>query len=221
MMSTQHTEYRSQSDEQLTLAMGCFWSPEALFGQFTGVIQTATGYAGGTTSHPTYRDLGDHSESIEMTFYPQAISLEQLLCCFWENHRPNAINGYKGRQYMSILFYRNQQQYEVMLRVQQQYAPESLSTEIVPYTDFTEAEERHQKYYLQRKPELFKSWVDHLGNYENLFHSTIGTRLNALSKGHMTWADIIKEWENKELQHVAKRQRHNILEWIQQSSTND
>lgn len=220
-MSTQHTEDRSQSDEQLTLAMGCFWSPEALFGQFTGVIQTATGYAGGTTSHPTYRDLGDHSESIEMTFYPQAISLEQLLCCFWENHRPDAINGYKGRQYMSILFYRNQQQYEVMLRVQQQYAPESLSTEIVPYTDFTEAEERHQKYYLQRKSELFKSWVDHLGNYENLFHSTIGARLNALSKGHMTWADIIKEWENKELQHVAKRQRHNILEWIQQSSTND
>lgn len=217
-MNTKSTDNLSLSSEQLTLAMGCFWSPEALFGQFKGVIETATGYAGGTTTHPTYRDLGDHSECIEITFYPQQISLEQLLHSFWTHHRPDAINGYKGRQYMSILFYRNVEQYEIMVRVQEQYAPQSLRTEILAYTDFTRAEQRHQKYYLQRKPELLKQGIEHLDSQENLFHSMIGARLNAWAKGYLSWTDIIQEVQKNEYNHITKRQQHEILEWIQQYS---
>lgn len=215
-MNTQPTDSIPQSYEQLTLAMGCFWNPEALFGQFKGVIQTATGYAGGTTTHPTYRNLGDHSESVEITFHPQEISLEQLLCCFWEHHRPEAINGYKGRQYMSLLLSRNVEQYEIMVRVQQQYAPHSLHTEILPYTDFTRAEERHQKYYLQRKPELLKQGIKYLGTQENLFHSMIGARLNAWAKGYVSRADIVQEVQKNEYNYITKRQQNEILEWIQQ-----
>jgi len=215
-MNTKLADTLSLSSEQLTLAMGCFWNPEALFGQFTGVIQTATGYAGGTTTHPTYRNLEDHSESIEITFDPQKISLEQLLHSFWNHHRPDAINGYKGRQYMSILFYRNLEQYEMIIHVQQQYAPQSLSTEIVPYTDFTQAEERHQKYYLQRQPELFKQGIEHLGTQENLFHSTIGARLNAWAKGYLSRAEIMQELKKTAYNYITKRQQYDILEWMEQ-----
>lgn len=218
-MNPTSTDNLSLSSEQLTLAMGCFWSPEALFGQFDGVIQTATGYAGGTTTHPTYRNLGDHSESIEITFHPQQISLEQLLHTFWTHHRPEAINGYKGRQYMSILFYRNIEQYEIMVHVQQQYAPQSLHTEILAYTDFTRAEERHQKYYLQRKPELLKQGIKHLDSQENLFHSMIGARLNAWAKGYLSEEELIQEVQKNEYNHITKRQQHEILESIQQYSS--
>ncbi|CAJ1317115.1 peptide-methionine (S)-S-oxide reductase MsrA [Paenibacillus nuruki] len=218
-MNPTSTDNLSLSSEQLTLAMGCFWNPEALFGQFNGVIQMATGYAGGTTTHPTYRNLGDHSESIEITFHPQQISLEQLLHTFWTHHRPEAINGYKGRQYMSILFYRNIEQYEIMVHVQQQYAPQSLHTEILAYTDFTRAEERHQKYYLQRKPELLKQGIKHLDSQENLFHSMIGARLNAWAKGYLSEEELIQEVQKNEYNHITKRQQHEILESIQQYSS--
>lgn len=207
---------RPQAIEQLTLAMGCFWGPEALFGQYTGVIQTTTGYAGGTTTNPVYRELGDHSECIELSFDPQILSLAQLLHVFWENHRPDAINGYKDRQYMSILFYRNEEQRNIMLQVQQDHLPLSASTEIVPYTSFTQAEQRHQKYYLQRKPELFAQSISIMSTQESLFQSTIGARLNALAKGHISWAAIEQELRSSTHLSTTSEQQHQIMKWIQQ-----
>jgi len=105
--------------EILTLGMGCFWGPEALFGHLPGVLHTRTGYAGGTTPAPVYRQLGDHSETVEIEFNPAVITLEQLLELFWNHHNPSVINGYKGRQYQSLLFYRNEQQHRKMKQMQQ------------------------------------------------------------------------------------------------------
>ena len=85
--------------------MGCFWSPEALFGHLPGVVRTRTGFAGGTTADPEYRNMGDHSEAVQLEFDPAVISYAELLDVFWSNHRPININGYRGRQYQSIAFY--------------------------------------------------------------------------------------------------------------------
>ncbi len=64
----------SKSDLQTaTLGMGCFWSPDALFGQLPGVIRTRVGYAGGTSAEPTYRQMGDHTETLQIDFDPQII----------------------------------------------------------------------------------------------------------------------------------------------------
>ena len=89
--------------ETITLGMGCFWSPEALFGHLPGVLATRVGYAGGTTAEPTYGEMGAHSETIEVDFDPRLIGLGQLLDVFWQHHDTVNINDYKGRQYNSLV----------------------------------------------------------------------------------------------------------------------
>lgn len=103
-----------RNEHTITLGMGCFWSPDALFGQLTGIIRTRVGYAGGTTVDPTYRDLGDHTEMVEMDYNPQILSLEDILDMFWNNHNPENINQYKGRQYNSLMIYRDELQYNTI-----------------------------------------------------------------------------------------------------------
>lgn len=51
-------------------ALGCFWGPDALFGARDGVVRTTVGYAGGTTSDPTYEHIGDHIETVRVAYDP-------------------------------------------------------------------------------------------------------------------------------------------------------
>lgn len=167
----------------ITLGMGCFWSPEALFGGLPGVVRTRTGYAGGTTPAPTYRQMGDHTETVQITFDPNGISLKQLLRIFWDNHNPYNINGYKGRQYRSLLIYHHDAQREAIDSVlgEREISPD---TEIVPYTAFWAAEDRHQKYYLHRYPQAVEALSGLYPTHEELVGSTIAARLNGLAKGY-------------------------------------
>lgn len=103
--------------ETATLAMGCFWGPEALFGALPGVVRTRTGYAGGTASDPTYRHMGDHTETVEVDFDPAVLAYDDILRVFWNGHRPENINSYKGRQYQSMLLYRSPEQKDAIERV--------------------------------------------------------------------------------------------------------
>ncbi|KOB72754.1 Ecdysone-induced protein 28/29kD [Operophtera brumata] len=66
--------------------MGCFWSNDSLFGATPGVVRTRVGYSGGTTKNPAYRNLGDHTEVIELDFDPKTVTYEDLLDMFWANH---------------------------------------------------------------------------------------------------------------------------------------
>jgi hypothetical protein len=86
-----------------TLGMGWFWGPDARFGHLSGVIRTRVGFSGGTTPSPTYRNIGNHTETLEIDFDPTIISYEEILDIFWKNHNPLRVNDYKGRQYMSLL----------------------------------------------------------------------------------------------------------------------
>lgn len=92
----------SNATETATLAMGCFWSPDALFGSLEGVVRTRVGYAGGSTENPTYWDLADHTETIQFDYDPAKISYPDLLNIFFHNHKPIA-EPWK-RQYMSAVF---------------------------------------------------------------------------------------------------------------------
>ncbi|MGO4375487.1 peptide-methionine (S)-S-oxide reductase MsrA [Paenibacillus sp. 2TAB19] len=178
--------------DTITLGMGCFWSPDALFGSVPGVVRTRTGYAGGTTPAPTYRQMGDHSETVELEYNTAVVSLEELLRLFWDNHNPYNINGYKGRQYQSLLIYHHESQLDAIQKVlkERETAPD---TEIQPYTMFWEAEDRHQKYYLHRYPQAVDALNGLYSSRDELLSSTLAARLNGLAKGYTNLSRLKEE----------------------------
>ncbi|GIO32575.1 MULTISPECIES: peptide-methionine (S)-S-oxide reductase MsrA [Paenibacillus] len=182
--------------ETATLAMGCFWGPEALFGSLPGVVRTRTGYAGGTSSEPTYRRMGDHTETVEVDFDPAVLSYEDLLNVFWDHHRPENINGYKGRQYQSMLLYRSLEQKEMIGRVLQKRGAAGKgepATEIHRFAVFYAAEERHQKYYLKRHSHAVERLLTLYPSIAEMDRSTLAARLNGLAKGYANRSGVLEE----------------------------
>ncbi|MGN7359732.1 peptide-methionine (S)-S-oxide reductase MsrA [Paenibacillus sp. SAF-054] len=187
----------SRADEATAvLAMGCFWSPEALFGSMPGVLRTRTGYAGGTLVNPTYRRMGDHSESVELVYEPEILPYEQILRVFWDHHNPVNINGYKGRQYQSLLLYRSSEQKEAIDRVLEERRESGRgepATEVHPLTTFHPAEEKHQKYYLKRHPDAVAKLLTLYPSRADMDESMLAARLNGLAKGYANRSAVIEE----------------------------
>src|SRR3546814_10294928 len=84
------------AEQQATLAGGCFWCTEAVFNDVIGVSKVESGYAGGTTANPTYKEVcgGDtgHAETIRLTFDPDVISYDALPDLFFGAHDPTQLN---------------------------------------------------------------------------------------------------------------------------------
>ena len=185
--------------ETALFGMGCFWGPDARFGGIPGILRTRVGYAGGTTENPTYRKLGDHTETVEVDFDPRQVTYEELLNVFWNNHYPNR-DAYKGRQYLSLLRYRSEEQQRDIERVKKEMEAalgEVIETEIAPFESFTLAEPRHQKYYLKRYPKALEQLEVLYPFLETLVDSTFAARLNGFVKGFGTRQELIvevKEW---------------------------
>src|ERR1019366_3706361 len=99
------------------VALGCFWGAEKLFWEKPGVIVTAVGYAGGPTPNPTYKEVCSgktgHAEVVRVVFDPKAISYDEILRAFWENHDPT--QGMQqgndvGTQYRSAIYTYDEEQ---------------------------------------------------------------------------------------------------------------
>ncbi|MCZ8513959.1 peptide-methionine (S)-S-oxide reductase MsrA [Paenibacillus filicis] len=202
--------------QTVSLGMGCFWSPEALFGHLPGVIRTRVGYAGGTAKDPTYRRMGDHSETVEIDFSPDIIRIEELLEVFWEHHNPVNINDYKGRQYRSLVLYRDEKQWDAIQRVIRQRKEQGKGepqTEAAPYSGFYLAEDRHQKYYLKRYPDAMEKLSALYRDEKELVNSTLAARLNGLAKGYTNLERIrneIARWP------ASLEERTRMIDLIQQ-----
>lgn len=134
--------------EKATFALGCFWGPEARFGAVEGVKTTRVGYAGGEKEDPTYHDLGDHTESVQLDYDSDKVGFEELLEIFWNSHD---YNRRRKTQYRSIAFYHNDRQKELI----EETRPEDTVTDIRPMEKLYLAEDYHQKYRL-RNSELFE-----------------------------------------------------------------
>jgi peptide-methionine (S)-S-oxide reductase len=108
------------------------------------------GYTGGTTPDPTYRRLGDHTETVQVDFDPGTVGYGELLELFWRSH--NAARPSWSRQYMSAIFYADEQQErlagDVKKHLERSHGRE-LRTEILRASRFYLAEDYHQKYILQ------------------------------------------------------------------------
>ncbi|PIC99120.1 MULTISPECIES: peptide-methionine (S)-S-oxide reductase MsrA [unclassified Sporosarcina] len=194
--------------ETATFGMGCFWGPEARFGSLSGVIRTRVGYTGGTTAAPTYKTMEDHTETVEIDYDPTNISYGEILQYFWRNHYPNR-DQYRGQQYVSSLRYHNQQQKQIIDLVKgemEKELGEPIETEITPLSHFTLAEDRHQKYYLRRYPNVLEKLHSLYPSEESLIHSTFAARLNGFVKGFGTRDQIVTEIKSWPLQENAQQQ---------------
>ena len=144
--------------EIATFGAGCFWCVEAVFQELNGVIQVESGYMGGKSPNPTYREVCSgttgHAEVVQITYDPSVISYGELLEVLWTTHDPTTLNRQgadAGTQYRSAIFYHNEQQKQLAEESKAQFAPsiwsKEIVTEIVPAGAFYTAEAYHQDYY--------------------------------------------------------------------------
>jgi peptide-methionine (S)-S-oxide reductase len=142
-----------------TFANGCFWCTEAIFQELKGVISAVSGYSGGRTENPTYKEVSyeetGHAECIQITYDTSVISFDELLEVFWETHDPTTLNRQgndAGTQYRSAIFYHNEEQkqkaekYKAELDKSGAYN-KPVVTEIAAFSKFYPAENYHQEYY--------------------------------------------------------------------------
>lgn len=157
--------------EMATFAGGCFWCTEAVFLELKGVETVVSGYIGGKTTNPTYKEIcqGDtgHAEAIQITFNPEVISFGELLELFFATHDPTTLNRQGndvGTQYRSEIFYHNQEQREISedfirFLTQEDVFGKPIVTQLSPVSTFFEAEDYHQNYYNQNKSQGYCSFV--------------------------------------------------------------
>ena len=164
--------------------MAGFWGPDAQFGGLPGVVRTRVGYTGGRKANPTYRSLGNHTETVEVDFDPSIISYEQLLIHFWSMHRPTR-RPY-SEQYKSAIFVQNEQQSAIAelskLRASKQLGP--IYTDILPAQTFYWAEDYHQKYMLRSYRNIESEFKQMYPNLKDFVNSTAVTRANAFVAGY-------------------------------------
>ncbi len=145
--------------EKVTFGGGCFWCVEAVFDQLQGVESVTSGYAGGHTENPTYKEVCSgttgHAEVIQVVFDPSVISFDELLDVFWTVHDPTQLNRQGndvGEQYRSIILYENDEQKLMAERSIKEFEASDMyngnfTTQVVPLTKFYPAEDYHQEYY--------------------------------------------------------------------------
>jgi peptide-methionine (S)-S-oxide reductase len=143
------------------------------------------GYAGGKKNNPTYHDLGDHSETVQIEFNPAKISCRELLDVFWESHNPTS--GSLSRQYMAAVFYHDEKQRKEAEETRNLIASkikDEIKTQILPFTGFYLAEDYHQKHALSRYPELMEEFRAMYPTSEGLVYSTAAARVNGYLAGY-------------------------------------
>ena len=161
-----------QKEEEIaTLAGGCFWCTEAVFLELEGVKSVVSGYIGGETVNPTYKEIctgnTGHAEAIQITFDPEKISFGELLEIYFATHDPTTLNRQGndvGTQYRSEIFFHNNAQkqlseeYIVLLNAENTYG-KKVVTKVSPAVKFYVAEDYHQNYYNQNKGQSYCSYV--------------------------------------------------------------
>jgi len=171
--------------ETATFCLGCFWGPDGQFGAMDGVIRTRVGYAGGKMPDPTYHNIGDHIETLEIDFDADIINFEQIVDIFWKSHNP-VIYSWK-RQYMNAIFFHDEIQKEIILKSKEQLTSQlegQINTKVIPYEKFYLAENYHQKYHLQNVPVLLNDYKKIFTSTEQFIDSTSACRVNGLLIGH-------------------------------------
>lgn len=151
----------NKKTETAIFAGGCFWCTEAFFTDLKGVEKIVSGYIGGKTENPTYKEVcsgySGHAEAIKITFNPEEVAYEDLLEIFFATHNPTTLNRQGadvGTQYRSEIFYTSEKQKAaaenfIKLLTDQDIYGKKIVTKVTKSSTFYPAEDYHQDYYAQ------------------------------------------------------------------------
>jgi peptide-methionine (S)-S-oxide reductase len=158
------------------------------------VVRTRVGYCGGTLKDPTYHNLGDHTESIQVDYDPAKATYDQMLDLVWSCHNP--CGSAWSRQYMSAIFYAGEEQKKAILaskaRLEEKLG-KPVKTAILPLAKFYLAEDYHQKYELRGTAELLKEFKAIYPDEKDFLNSTAAARVNGYLAGRGTREQLKKE----------------------------
>jgi peptide-methionine (S)-S-oxide reductase len=149
--------------EVVVVGLGCFWGEEKTFWEIPGVWSTSVGYAGGITPNPTYEEVctgrTGHAEVVRIVFDPSAVSFQDLLQTFWENHDPTQgmrQGNDRGSQYRSIILTTTPEQQADAEASRDRYQVQMtaagygrITTSIKPLEQYYYAEDYHQQYLVK------------------------------------------------------------------------
>ena len=138
-------------------AGGCFWCMEESFEKVEGVLEVISGYSGGKTKNPTYKEVTygktGHFETIEIKYDVKKVSYKELLDIFWVNIDPFDIQGQfcdKGYSYRSVAFYLSDTEKNLIdksiINIEKKF-DKKIVTYIKKFDKFYKAEDYHQDYY--------------------------------------------------------------------------
>ena len=143
--------------DKIVVAGGCFWCVEADFEGLEGVKEAISGYTGGTSENPTYKEVTygntGHFEVVEIIYDKKVISFEELLENFWVNIDPFDAYGQfcdKGYSYRSVAFYQNEKQKDLIensIKEIEKKFKKKVVTYVREFEKFYKAEAFHQDYY--------------------------------------------------------------------------
>ena len=148
---------KALGEDKAYFAGGCFWCVEDSFEKLNGVIEVISGYSGGTTENPTYKEVTygntGHFEVVEIIYNKNIISFEELLKNYWINIDPFDAYGQfcdKGYSYRSVAFYQNDKEKKSIER-DVKNLEKKFNKKVVTYLrefkKFYKAENRHQNFY--------------------------------------------------------------------------
>uniref|UniRef100_A0A914N7F5 peptide-methionine (S)-S-oxide reductase n=1 Tax=Meloidogyne incognita TaxID=6306 RepID=A0A914N7F5_MELIC len=165
------------------LGMQCFWGSESTFALLPGVLKTRVGYSGGTSPSPTYQNIGDHTEIVEIQFNPELTKFKEIINLFYSKHN---FTLPQKTQYKSVILYVDEEQKKIALE-EMEKAKEKYNKNTIFYTflqkfeKFYQAEDYHQKYWLRCENNIFKEL--NLSNSQ-LINSTLATKINGYLGGN-------------------------------------
>jgi len=156
------------------------------------VLVTSVGYAGGSKEGPTYRSIGDHTESFQLIYDPEVISYEEIQDVFWDDHNPYSQSPYT--QYQNIAFYENDDQRKAIGRYVSKLEKDGrkVKARVEPLRSYTLAEDYHQKHSLRRFPEFVEA-LEGMAQGQGWMFTKEATRLNGYLGNYGSCESLEKE----------------------------
>jgi peptide-methionine (S)-S-oxide reductase len=177
------------------------------------VLRARVGYAGGRKVDPTYRSMGDHTETTQVDFNPALISYREVLRHVWNSHDPR--RNHSSRQYQNAIFYSGDAQkaaaLETMAELQARLGHE-VKTVVAPLERFYPAEDYHQKYYLRGHPALLAEFQREGYDDTRFRESRVAARLNGYVSGFGQMAQLERELPSFGLSASAQAVLRRVME---------